>query len=211
MKTSLLVASLAMALAAMPALAQTSSGTTGANGAADSSNAAGNAPSATGADAVDTRFIHHAARDGKAEVDLAKLAQQKAASPEVKSVAQRLAEDHTKANQQLMQIAEQKGVQPPKGIGKKNNKLRARLEKLDGAAFDRAYLQEQVKDHQQDIQYFQREAGTLRDPQLQAFAQQNLPVLQAHLQLLQQAESQAAGSGSSESPASTGGSATPSR
>lgn len=209
MKSSLLVVSLLASLAASPALAQTSSNDAGATGT-PGNGAATRPPAQAGLDAADMRFLHHAARDGKAEVELARLAERKAASPDVKSVAQRLASDHAKANQQLMQIAQQEGTQPPKGIGKKNNRLRAELEKLDGAAFDRAYLQAQVKDHREDIQYFEREAKTLRDPQLKAFAEQNLPVLQTHLHLLQQAEAQTQTTGSGGSRA-TGASSAPSR
>lgn len=188
----LYVASLMAVLAVAPATAQTSSDNAGVNPAGKSGGSSENA-----------RFIDHAARDGKAEVELAQLAQQRAGSAEVKSVAQRLAQDHSKANQQLMQIAQQQGVEPPTGVGKKNSQTRAKLEKLNGAAFDRAYLREQIADHKQDIQYFKHQAGTLQDPQLKAFAQQTLPTLQQHLQLLQQAEAQTASAGSSGATPST--------
>jgi putative membrane protein len=172
MKAFLFAAASAAVLAAAPALAQSTA-------------------------KADKSFIDNVARDGQGEVAIAQLAEQKGSSPAVKQLAQRLVADHTKANQQLQQIAEQEGVTPPKGMSQEQSDTRAKLEKLNGAAFDRAFLQGQVQDHQKDVQYFQREANTLQDPKLKSFAQQTLPVLQQHLQMAQQAESQLSSSGSS--------------
>ncbi len=177
MKPLLSAAALAALLAVTPAFAQTGK------------------PNAT-----DRSFIDKVARDGRAEVELGKLAQQKAASPDVKSLAARLVTDHSKANQQLMSIAQQEGVKPPSGIGKENTELRSRLEKLNGQAFDRAYVQAQVKDHQKDIQYLQRQADAVQNPELKSFIQQAEPVMQQHLQMAQQIENQMASSGASNAP-----------
>jgi putative membrane protein len=206
MKSLLLAVSATALLAAAPAWAQ-STGAGGANAVMPNSQGparSGGAPGTTGPDRsstnghaatsdhsasanqADRQFIDHMARDGNAEVEIGKLAAQKASNPEVKSFANRLVQDHSQANSQLMQIAQQEGIQPPKGIGKEHRNLRARLEKLNGAAFDHAFVDAQVKDHQQDIQYVQREQDRLQDPQLKSFAQQTMPVLQQHLQIAQQ-------------------------
>jgi putative membrane protein len=58
----------------------------------------------------DKKFVTEAAHGGMKEVELAKLAVTKAASDEVKQYAQRLIDDHTKANDELMQLASQKGI-----------------------------------------------------------------------------------------------------
>ena len=145
----------------------------------------------------DAGFIQQVAQDGKAEVDLAQLAQRKAQSPEVKALAQRLATDHMKSNQQLLQVAQKEGVQPPSSASKDGSKARSELEKLNGQAFDQAFVKEIVQDHQKDIQFFQRQQNSLQDPQLKSFAQQTLPVLQQHLQMAQQVASQIGATGSS--------------
>ena len=183
MKSVVVATSLAAVLATAPAMAQTGG--------------------QKSAGTEEKSFIEHVARDNQAEVDLSRLAQQKAASPQVKALAQRLAADHGKANQQLAQIAQQEGVPVRPGVDKDKAALRARLETLNGPAFDRAFLQAQLQDHQRDIQYFQRETKSLKDPQLKSYAQQTLPVLQQHLQLVQQTKNQVVGSGSSSSPAGT--------
>jgi putative membrane protein len=115
----------------------------------------------------------------------------------VKALARRLASDHTQSNQQLMQIAQKDAVPPPTGVDKTEGKERAKLEKLDGQAFDQAFVKEVVQDHQKDIKYFQQQQGSLQDPQLKSFAQQTLPVLQQHLQMAQQV---GGASGSSTKP-----------
>ena len=61
----------------------------------------------------DQRFIQEAAEGGKAEVALGNLALQRAASDDVKQFAQRMADDHSKANQELTELASQKNISLP--------------------------------------------------------------------------------------------------
>jgi putative membrane protein len=195
MKSLIVSTAVAALLAAAPAMAQsTNSGNMNPGSTAKPGTAA-----ATGGDA---RFIAEAARGNEAEIELGQLAQQKAQSPEVKSLAQRLVTDHTRANQQLKQLAQKEGMSVPTGLDKDQKDLRARLEKLNGAAFDRAFVDAQVKDHQKDVKFYQDEGSRLQDPQLKSFAQQTLPVLQEHLQMAERAESQVGASGSSSSGSS---------
>lgn len=189
MKPLLLTVSMAVILAA------------GSAGAQIASPGPGTTPNNSGAwptqQSTDARFIDHVARDGRAEVELGQLAQQKSSNADVKAFAQHLVTDHDKANKQLMSIAQKDGVQPPNGVGRENSDLRTKLEKLSGPAFDRAFLQAQVDDHQKDIQYFQQQANTLKNPELKAFAQQTIPVMERHLQMAQQLVGQIGSTGSS--------------
>ena len=66
---------------------------------------------------ADKLFMRKAARGGKAEVELGKLAQEKASSPEVKQFGQRMVTDHSKANEKLQSVASSKGVDLPKEPG----------------------------------------------------------------------------------------------
>jgi putative membrane protein len=194
MKLLFLATATIAALAAAPSFAQTT------NSRPSAGNESNTGTSSSMQRGTEAQFIEHVARDGQAEVDLAQLAQQKAQNPEVKALARRLAADHTQSNQQLMQIAQKEGVQPPSSTKKEASKERAKLEKLNGQAFDRAFVQQVVQDHQKDIQFFQKQQTTLQDPQLKSFAQQTLPVLQQHLQMAQQV---ASASGSSSQPDSS--------
>jgi putative membrane protein len=118
-----------------------------------------------------------------AEVQAAQLAEQRATSPQLKQFAQRMITDHTAANTELQTIAKQANIDlPPQPTGKdaaEGQKLR----ELNGTAFDQAYAQGQLRDHQETVELFQKEAGSGKDPALKAFAQKTLPILQQHLQM----------------------------
>ena len=129
----------------------------------------------------DQAFIKKAAVGGLAEVQLGKLAVEHAASPDVKQFGQRMVGDHDKANRELMAMAEQKGSAVPTALDRKHRQTADRLGKLHGAAFDRAYIQEMVKDHEQDVRLFRTEAQQGTDPELKRWAATTLPTLEEHL------------------------------
>ena len=131
--------------------------------------------------AADRNFMMKAARGGKAEVELGQLAQQEASSPEVKEFGERMVTDHSEANDKLKQVAAQEGVNLPDTLNVKDTATKSRLEKLSGAAFDRAYMQDMVKDHTQDVAEFQKEAKNGNNPEVKSFASQTVPTLEQHL------------------------------
>ena len=133
----------------------------------------------------DRNFVQTATSSGLAEVTTAQLAQQHSASAQVRKFADRMIADHTQANSELQQIVEQEDITLPTQPVGKDAAAEARLRSLNGAAFDRAYLQAAVSDHQQAIALFSREASSGQDPALKTLAQQTLPTLQQHLQLAQ--------------------------
>jgi putative membrane protein len=96
---------------------------------------------------ADTRFMKAAAEGGLAEVALGQLAVEKASSSDVKKFGQRMVDDHSKANDQLKQLASQKKVDLPQGLSAKDKATKASLEKLSGEQFDQAYMKGMVKDH----------------------------------------------------------------
>lgn len=131
--------------------------------------------------ASDREFVRKAAQGGLAEVQLGQLATEKAASPEVKQFGQRMVDDHTKANDQLKEIAQQQGIQIPDQLDAKDAATKARLEKLSGKEFDRAYMHDMVTDHTKDVTEFKHEASSGKDSAVRSFAQQTVPTLEDHL------------------------------
>lgn len=131
----------------------------------------------------DRKFMKEAAQGGLAEVQLGQIASQSGASDAVKQFGQRMVQDHTQANNQLQQLATQKGVTLPNNIDKQNQKVSQQLSKLSGASFDRAYINHMVEDHTKDVSLYQRQAQQGQDPNVKAFAAQTVPILQEHLQL----------------------------
>ncbi len=134
-----------------------------------------------GVEKVDEKFVTNAAKDGHAEVELAQLAQQQAGSSQVRAYAQRLAQDHQQADQQLKAIASQKGIQLPDEPNNKQKRDRDKLAKRQGAEFDKEYIDAVVKDHKKAIKEFDKEAKDGKDPDIKAFASQTAEKLREHL------------------------------
>lgn len=149
----------------------------------------------------DKTFMTKAAEGGLAEVQLGQLAQQNGQSQEVKDFGQRMVTDHTKANDQLKQIASQKSVTLPTQPSSHDQAEYNRLQKLQGDAFDKAYSKMMVSDHKKDISEFKHEAMSGSDPDVKGFASQTLPTLEDHLSMAEKMNGAGkSGSGSNKGP-----------
>jgi putative membrane protein len=156
--------------------------------------------------AGDRKFVMQTLQHGMAEVELGKLASEKASNDSVKQFGQRMVDDHGKAGDELKKIAQDKGITPPAEMDGKHRKLHDRLSKMSGAEFDRAYVDEMVKDHRNDVKEFQREAKNAKDPDVKSFASKTLPTLQDHLKQAEGLRSQVrtAGKGDRDAGAASG-------
>jgi putative membrane protein len=142
----------------------------------------GNAPDTMTTTKVDDKkFVQNAALGGMAEVELGKLATQKAASEAVKQFGQKMVDDHTKANDQLKEVASKENITIPDSLDSKHQSRIEKLSKLSGPDFDKAYIKDQVKDHKQDVSEFKSEANNGSDPNIKQFASNTLPILEQHL------------------------------
>lgn len=131
--------------------------------------------------AKDKAFMKKAAQGGLEEVELGQMVASKAQSNDVKQFAQRMVNDHTKANDQLKSLAQQKGVTLPTHMDAKGQALKSRLEKLSGDQLDKAYMKAMVQDHTKDVHDFKMESQAAQDNGVKSFASQTLPTLQDHL------------------------------
>ena len=132
--------------------------------------------------AADRQFMMNAGKDGMKEVHMGQMAVQQGQSAEVKKLGSTIVSDHTKANNELMEIATKRGVKLDQ-----RHKM-DKMSKKDMENFDQAWLGMMVNDHQKDIATFQQQAQQGTDPELKAFAKKTLPVLQKHLKLVQAAQ-----------------------
>jgi len=153
----------------------------GAAGSRSGSRAANQSDTTTKGTSPDRAFVMEAAAGGMAEVELGRLATQKASQSDVKEFGQMMVDDHSKANDRLMKIAQEKGLAAPHALTPEHEALKDRLSKLSGAAFDREYMREMVKDHQQDVAAFRKHATGASDPEVKQFASSTLPTLEKHL------------------------------
>lgn len=131
----------------------------------------------------DYKFVKEAARGGMSEVDLGNLAKQKGTSQTVKDFGERMIRDHSKANDELKQIASTKGATLPAQLDRSDRSTMDKLQRANGADFDRDYAEAMVKDHRSDVKEFQDAAQNSNDPEIKSFAQKTLPTLQEHLRL----------------------------
>ena len=118
-----------------------------------------------GIPAADKRFMDKAAQGGMAEVELGHLAEQNGSSQQVKDFGKRMVNDHSKANDQLKQLASKENVTLPTSLDAKDQATKDRLSKLQGAAFDKAYMKDMVMDHKKDVADFKHESMDAKNPQ----------------------------------------------
>jgi len=130
---------------------------------------------------ADTSFIKEAAEGGIMETKVGQLAKDHASNQDVKNYGEMLVKDHSKANERLTQIASAKGVNLAKEMEPKTEKMVKDLENKSGADFDRAFIQDAIKDHRKDIAKFERASRDLSDSELKSFATETLPTLRNHL------------------------------
>ena len=140
----------------------------------------------TAASSGDRTFVMEAAAGGMAEVELGRLASQKAASQQVKQFGQMMVTDHSKANDQLAKIAADIQLMAPHALKPEHQEAVDRLSKLSGEAFDRAYIQQMVKDHKKDVDLFKRHSSSAQHPDIRQFASSTLPTLERHYSRAQQ-------------------------
>lgn len=141
-----------------------------------------------GTQAVDQKtkdFVADAATGGMMEVELGNVAQQKAQSQQVKDFGKMMVDDHTKANNNLKELASKKNIDVPASVTDNQKKDIDKLSKKSGADFDKAYVDMMVNDHKKDIAAFKKASGDVGDNDIKNFATTTLPTLQKHLDAIQ--------------------------
>ena len=174
---------------------KTETGTDMANTANEASTKGSMANTTNGSlRSADKHFAADAAEGGMAEVELGKLAQEKASSSEVKDFAKKMMEDHSKANDDLKDAAQKAGISLPDHMSATQMAEKKKLEAESGAQFDRAYMNTMVKDHRQDVAAFKREANSGKSEEIKSFASNTLPTLEEHLRLAEKTDHTVSGS-----------------
>jgi putative membrane protein len=154
----------------------------------DTSGTAGTSTMASTLDHGDQEFVNKAAQGGMAEVMLGQTASSKGTSPDVKNFGNRMVSDHGKANDELKQLAQTKGVTLPADIDDESKKMSDKLSTLSGKDFDKAYISGMVEDHEKDVKEFEKASKDAKDPDLKAWAAKTLPTLQDHLKMAKEAK-----------------------
>lgn len=194
-KRMLGASAIAMLFGAIPAQAQTPQAAT-----STSASALGRA---------DQRLVTELAQTNLAEIEAAKVAQGKTQNQEVKNFAQKMIDDHTKALQEVQQLAQAKGLTLPTEPDSTHKKMQQKLATLSGDAFDRQYVaQSGVSDHKKAHALLQRVQAKAKDADLKALAAKLQPTVDQHLSSVQQMNANMKASGKKSSGTAAGSSGT---
>jgi putative membrane protein len=142
---------------------------------------------------TDRLFVLLVGAGGLGEVEAGRLADTRAASPAVKQFAQRMVQDHGRANARLADFARRAGVTVPSEPGTDEKAMQNQLQALRGRSFDVAYLKGQLVDHQKTVQLLEWEIGQGQHVELQRYAMETLPTVVEHLGLVQSLLAEATG------------------
>ena len=129
----------------------------------------------------DADFAVEAADLGMMEVQLSTTALTKASSPQVKQFAQMMVDDHTKANNELKTLAQQKNITLPATVSNENQRKLDNFTDKTGADFDKDYMDQMVRDHKEAIDEFEDQAEGGNDPELKSWASSKVTALRHHL------------------------------
>jgi putative membrane protein len=143
---------------------------------------------------AESHFIAVAAGAGMYEVEAARLALSRTSSPQVRSYAQMLLDQHTAANKELMALVSSKGHRVAPGLPTELQQKISDLSRMNGADFDRDFVKMTgVQDHTATIAEFEKARASVGDRDLRAFIDKSLPVLRTHLQQAQDLAGRMAG------------------
>ncbi len=144
------------------------------------------APGQNGQQILDKQFIRTAAEGSIADIKLSTLATEKG-SPEIKDLAQKMADDHTQMNKDLESVADALGVMLPKKPSKDQQAEYDKLKGLSGKDFDTEYVTYLAKTHWQDVHNYRMEASVAVDPDLQSEVVKALGTMREHIGLINKA------------------------
>jgi putative membrane protein len=130
-------------------------------------------------------FATEAARGGHAEVALGKLGQAVSTNAGLRAAAKKIEMDHVNAGVELKKLAANKhwSLPPDTDLGTDGQTTLNHLRTLKGAAFDNAWIDHMIEDHEKDVATF-KTATQNEDQELRAFAERTLPVIQSHLEMV---------------------------
>jgi putative membrane protein len=144
-------------------------------------------------------FVKNAAQDGLTEVALGKQAATKAQDPKVRQFADHMVQDHSKANDELKNVAKKKGLEVPSSLDTEHQAIVQKMSGKSGADFDAAYSEQMIKDHGKAVALFEG-ATKSPDADLAAFAEKTLPTLKEHERMAQQLPGAMHSASASQSP-----------
>ncbi len=136
--------------------------------------------------AADTTYIREALRGNLAEVDLGRIAEDRAEDADVKAFGERMVESHNSMNERWATLAKSNGMRWELGLDPETKQTADRLSDLDDDEFDQAYMTEMIQRHEQDLAALQRISRSARSSDVRALASDAQSTVREHLSQAQQ-------------------------
>lgn len=130
----------------------------------------------------DKEFMTKAAQGSMLEVALGEQIANRATDPDVRAFGQKMVTDHGRAHQELKELAASRGLALPTQLKEEHQEEVTEMTKLSGPKLDQEYADDMVEDHEKDVKEFREAVNEVKDPELRAWAQKTLPILESHLE-----------------------------
>jgi len=128
----------------------------------------------------DKQFLTKASQGNYDEIQLGKLAEQKATNSSVKSFGRRMVTDHTKLTTQMKPFADQWGIAAPTSMSSDAQSEYDKLQGASGADFDKEYINFMATEHAKDLNEFTDEANSTKDTKFKAAVEHGKTVISEH-------------------------------
>lgn len=128
----------------------------------------------------DKQFLTKASQGNYDEIELGKLAEQKATDPSVKAFGRRMVTDHTRLTTQMKPFAQQWGITPPASMDSEAQSEYDKLKGMSGAEFDKEYINFMASDHAKDLNEFTQEANETKDTKFKSAVEHGKTVISEH-------------------------------
>jgi putative membrane protein len=139
-------------------------------------------------DEKDADFVVNAMAASYAEVEIAKLAQERSADQEVISIAKKLETDHSAIIGELQSLANEKGIEVPSAETNEQREARNKLAEKDPSNFDKELCEVLMDNHKDAVDDFEKRADKTEDPELKSWISRTLPTLRSHLEMIKDHE-----------------------
>lgn len=189
MKVQLFVITALMLTASCQSSSSGNSKTDSTTGATPDSSQHASASAKTNTPADDSSFMIKAADGGALEVALGHLAESKGADTAIKHFGREMVHDHGAMGEHLKQLASSKQIAIPGTLSDESKDKVQKMQQLQGADFDKTYMDAMVKAHQHDLDAFNKEVAQGSDTSITSFFKQYIPMVQMHLQMAQSIQS----------------------
>lgn len=130
--------------------------------------------------ATDQQFVMSAGMANRAEINAGQLAATRGSNAAVRTYGQMMVTEHTQAQNDLRSVSNDEGITMSDTVDATHQALMARLMTLNGYQFDTAYMNSQIRDHQNTIQLFQSVMNSGENDRVRTYANTYLPKIQMH-------------------------------